>query len=133
MTPSSMTKELLTLEGYTILPSEWQVPRTYLKKDLGGFADYVCLRKDDKLLAVQRTESYNGQARVDKIKGLKTAWDWLATEHARIEVWEFRKLKGGWWLKRTEMILNPFGDETTMVDLLLSDELYEAQATTDAA
>jgi len=125
MTPAEMTRELLRREGYTLLPSEWRVPRTHRKKDLGGFADLVCCRRDDKVLAVQRTAGYHTQDHVDKIKGLSTAWEWLATEHARIEIWDFRDLKEGWWLKRTELVIDwDFGPNPRMIDLQLIDSRY---------
>jgi hypothetical protein len=66
MSPTQRSLKYLRELGYLVEIVEKSIPKTFIKKDLFGFADLLAIRKDEVLL-VQVTSGSNVSARVKKI------------------------------------------------------------------
>ena len=66
ISPTQRSLKYLREAGYHVEVVEKTIPRTFIKKDLFGFADLLAIR-DDEILLVQVTSGSNVSARVRKI------------------------------------------------------------------
>lgn len=89
--PTSLTLKQLRAEGWTVAIVEKTIPHSFIKQDMGGFADVVAWRPQAGVLAIQATSGANVSARVKKIEALESARAWLLSP-ARLEVWGWRKV-----------------------------------------
>lgn len=91
MTPTARTLRLLRAEGWTAWVVEQTIPHTFIKRDMGNFADVIAWAPGRGILAIQTTSGANVAARMAKIDELETAKSWVLAP-ARLEVWGWRKV-----------------------------------------
>ncbi len=81
--------------------------RIKVRKDLFGCIDLVALDGKPGVLGIQATSGSNASARLKKIHG--ECWPaverWLQAGN-RLEVWGWRKLRGRWEPRITQVFLN---------------------------
>lgn len=66
MTPTQRTLALMRSKGFYCEVVERHIPHSFIKKDLAGFLDIVCLG-DNETIGIQVTSASNVSARVKKI------------------------------------------------------------------
>ena len=91
MTPTQRTLKLLRAEGWTVAIVEKTIPHSFIKQDMGGFADIVAWAPGRGILAIQATDGTSVSKRLAKIDALATAKSWCLSP-ARLEVWGWRKV-----------------------------------------
>jgi hypothetical protein len=100
MTPTARALKHLRSLGYQAQVVEKWNAFAKIRVDLFGCIDIVAVRPGVPVLGVQCTSHSNLSSRVKK--SLVLGQMWLATGHAELECWAFRKLKGHkeWQLDR---------------------------------
>lgn len=97
MSPTQRSLKKLREEGYLCEIVEKTIPKCFIKKDLFGFVDILCL-KDEEILGVQTTSGANFANRVQKIKNHENL-EMVKMAGIKISVHGWRKLKGKWACK----------------------------------
>jgi hypothetical protein len=92
MSPTQRALKHLRSLGYQAQVVEKWNAFAKIRVDLFGCIDIVAVRPGVPVLGVQCTSHGNLAARVKK--SLVLGQPWLATGHAQLECWAFRKLKG---------------------------------------
>lgn len=85
---SLASRKNLEATGWTVGVVEQRIPKTFITRDLFGFADLIAMSPTRGIMAVQATgglSSSNSNARVAKIKAEPRAAIWLASG-GRIQV-----------------------------------------------
>ena len=100
--PTQRTLKRIRDAGATAAVAEYWLrvpnhPGGGVRRDLFGFIDVVALWPGEGTIGIQATSGSNGRARVRKIatECRDNALAWLAQGN-RIQVWDWRKLKGKW-------------------------------------
>ena len=94
MSPTQRSLAYLRNLGYHVEVVERTIPKTFIKKDLWGFADLLAIRPGE-VLAVQVTSGSNVSARVKKIAEHENT-QFVREAGIAIHVHGWRKLKAGW-------------------------------------
>src|SRR5688572_10365539 len=99
MSPTQRSLKHMRDQGYFAEVVERWVPRVNIRKDFAGFADILCIHRENKgdIVAVQSTSDSNVSARVKKI-----------TEHENLAVVRkggFKILVHGWRKKGGRYVL----------------------------
>ena len=90
---------MLESDNWTVGTVESQIPHTFIRRDLYGFADLIAMSPTRGIMLVQVTGSIGNRsnflARVRKIKASAEAGIWLASG-GRIQVhsWETEPMEG---------------------------------------
>ena len=155
MSPNARTLAELRRLGCLAQGVQRYIRQAKISVDLWGFADYIAMTPENKLLLVQATDMAHHAERIKKIFGLRwntethkfleqftpfregivnPAEEWLKCGGA-IEVWGWRKLirgerKGGRWrVERTEIRLDSFEDGMTVLKLNVEDRIAVSKET----
>jgi hypothetical protein len=88
--PTQRSKAKMIADGWTVAITEKWNPFARVRQDLFGFIDILCLRGNE-LVGLQTTTGDNVSKRIDKIKSLPAAKQWLAPTR-RIVVHGWRKV-----------------------------------------
>jgi len=94
MSPTQRSLKYLRELGYLVEVVERTIPKTFIKKDLFGFADLLAIRENEVML-VQVTSGTNVSARVKKITESEHI-DMVRKSGMSVFVHGWRKLKSGW-------------------------------------
>jgi len=94
MSPTQRSLKYLRELGYLVEVVERTIPKTFIKKDLFGFADLLAIRENEVML-VQVTSGTNVSARVKKIAESEHI-DMVRKSGMSVFVHGWRKLKSGW-------------------------------------
>ena len=93
------SRKMLESDNWTVGTVESQIPHTFIRRDLYGFADLIAMSPTRGIMLVQVTGSIGNRsnflARVRKIKASAEAGIWLASG-GRIQVhsWETEPMEG---------------------------------------
>ena len=94
MSPTQRSLKYLRELGYLVEVVERTIPKTFIKKDLFGFADLLAIRENEVML-VQVTSGTNVSARVKKITESEHI-DMVRKSGMSVFVHGWRRLKSGW-------------------------------------
>lgn len=72
-----LTADWLSTSGWKFDKAEHWNAFARVRKDLFGFADYVAVKKDVGILAVQSTDASNHSTRKRKILSIDAAYEWV--------------------------------------------------------
>lgn len=90
---NNASKKALEAEGWTVAVVEQTIPRTFIKRDLYGFADLLACSPSRGILAVQVTGGGHLAHRAAKIRLEPRSAIWLASG-GRIQVHDWVKRAG---------------------------------------
>ena len=85
--------KLLEADGWTVERVEQTIPRTFIKRDFGGFADLIAYSPSRGIMAIQATGGGNMAARASKTRTEPRSALWLASG-GRIQIHDWRKRAG---------------------------------------
>lgn len=109
-TPTQRSLAMLRKQGKTCAVTEHWNSFVKRRQDLFGFVDVIAI--DEKMIAIQTTSGTNVAARVEKIKSLDTAKDWLNAGHRIIVHGWAKRGKAGkrktWTCREVELTLEDF-------------------------
>jgi hypothetical protein len=90
-------------EGYMAYVTEHWNAYAFIRQDLYGFIDILCMKEGEQgLLAIQTTSRGNISTRINKILALPASRVWLLTGN-RIEVQGWDKKDKHWRVKRVPL------------------------------
>lgn len=94
--PTQRSLKYLRSQGWSAFVVERWNPYARIRQDLGGFADLLCWKSGDGVLAIQTTTAANLAARWNKILGVPAAQEFLAAGGTRIMLhgWSIRGAAG---------------------------------------
>lgn len=107
-----MTRDLFAELGFTVGKVEYFNPHTNRKNDLFGFADYIAIKPEVGIIALQTCRLADYAAHRTTILDQPAARMWLeAGGRIQIVAWKKRTvpIMGKWWMeRRTEITLADF-------------------------
>lgn len=108
---TNASMKLLAEEGWTCFVVEQRIPKTFITRDVFGFADILAMSPSRGIMLVQVTggkSTSNFNARVTKIKAEPRHAIWLASK-GRIQVHSWQQKAGAKerYLNRLEITIQP--------------------------